>query len=115
MKIHVSIVDYLKAPRVESVLDAIERQTLSKKINTTIIDNSVCDRNFDTLKRRASKSKSVTLIKAANNIGYIKATNLTVDLSADYLVIINPDVVMQSEDCIEKCITAMECSPDIGI
>tara|TARA_R110001592_G_scaffold63586_2_gene194995 strand:+ start:954 stop:1763 length:810 start_codon:yes stop_codon:yes gene_type:complete len=115
MKIHVSIVDYFKAERVVASISCLGNQTLAENINVTIVDNSEDQHNFSVLVSAMNGNKMVTLIQSHENLGYTKATNLSVDSSADYIVLLNPDIQITDSSLIEGCINCLEGDPRLGV
>ena len=81
MRIHISIVDYFKAPRLIESLQALEQQSLFDLCQVTVFDNSVDDENFIKLNEYIKHKKNISLIRSSFNRGYTKATNLSVDFS----------------------------------
>lgn len=115
MKIHVSIVDYFKAPRLIESLKALERQSLFSSCQVTVFDNSVDDDNFNRLNEYISQKSNIALVRSSHNRGYTKATNLSIDFSADYMVLLNPDLILSSDDCIKQSVEILQKKQDIGI
>lgn len=115
MKIHVSIVDYFKASRVLDVLKCLEEQTIYNKLSITLVDNSVCERNFNTLLSVAKKNSKLMLVRQKKNVGYVSATNFSVDSSADFVVLLNPDVLLKDHSLIEECVNEMLGNNRVGV
>src|SRR5699024_10761026 len=115
MNISVSIVDYFKASRVCSVVDALSKQTWYKFCHVTIFDNSVDSKNSEILNGVRSRFDKVDLVVSKKNIGYVKGTNASVDLDSDYIVLLNPDVILADPGSIESCIKCLEDDPGIGL
>ena len=72
MKIHVSIVDYFKAPRLIESLKALERQSLFSSCQVTVFDNSVDDDNFNRLNEYISQKSNIALVRSSHNRGYTR-------------------------------------------
>ena len=115
MKIHVSIVDFFKAPRLIESLKALEQQSLFNCCQVTVFDNSVDDDNFNRLNEYIRGKSNITLLRSSHNRGYTKATNLSMDFSADFMVLLNPDLILSSVDCIRESVEILQKEKNIGI
>jgi GT2 family glycosyltransferase len=115
MKIHVSIVDFFKAPRLIESLQALEQQSLFDCCQVTVFDNSVDDDNFIKLNEYINHKENISLVRSSFNRGYTKATNLSIDFSADFMVLLNPDLILSSAECIKESIEILQGTQDIGI
>ncbi|BCX67105.1 MULTISPECIES: glycosyltransferase [Pseudomonas] len=115
MKIHISIVDFFKAPRLIESLKALEKQSLFEFCQVTVFDNSVDDDNFIKLNEYIKNKKNIVLIRSSFNQGYTKATNLSVDFSADFVVLLNPDLILSSENCIKDSIEILQNHKNLGL
>jgi GT2 family glycosyltransferase len=115
MKIHISIVDFFKAPRLIESLKALEQQSLFEHCQVTVFDNSVNEENFVRLNEYIKNKKNIVLVRSSFNQGYTKATNLSVDFSADYVVLLNPDLILSSENCIKDSIEALQRHKKLGL
>lgn len=115
MKIHTSIVDYRKAVKVIPTLAALLSQELDGNLQITILDNSESNANFDTLAGACRNVANLTLIRSRRNTGYTRATNNSVDSSADYIVLLNPDVVLEDPRTLKKAIRILQENVRVGI
>lgn len=115
MKIHISIVDFFKAPRLIESLKALEQQSLFDCCLVTVFDNSVDDDNFIRLNEYIQQKKNISLVRSSFNRGYTKATNLSIDFSADFIVLLNPDLILASANCIQESIEILQHSDSIGV
>ncbi|WP_081803533.1 glycosyltransferase [Halotalea alkalilenta] len=115
MKIHVSIVDYFKGRRVEKTLDALLAQRIDGRLIATVIDNSCSNDNFFVLSKKISALRNVTLLRSHSNLGYTRGTNLSVDASADYIVLLNPDVILEDPNTLARCVDLIASDESVGI
>ncbi|WP_448107019.1 hypothetical protein [Pseudomonas azerbaijanoccidentalis] len=115
MKIHISIVDFFKAPRLIESLKALEQQSLFEYCQVTVFDNSVDEDNFVRLSEYTKNKKNIVLVRSSFNQGYTKATNLSVDFSADFVILLNPDLILSSENCIKQSIEILQGRDDLGL
>lgn len=115
MKIHISIVDFFKAPRLIESLKALEQQSLFEYCQVTVFDNSVDENNFFKLNEYIKSKKNIVLVRSSFNQGYTKATNLSVDFSADFVILLNPDLILSSTNCIQESIEILQGREDLGL
>lgn len=115
MKIHISIVDFFKASRLIESLEALEQQSLFGCCRVTVFDNSADENNFNELNEYIKHKDSINLVRSSFNRGYTKATNLSVDYSADYVILLNPDLILTSTDCIKQSIEMLQSTPNLGV
>ena len=115
MKIHISIIDFHKSDRVQILLDSLAKQSLYSSTSICVLDNSNCSENFKTLYNSASNKSNISLIRSKENLGYTKATNLSVDSSADYIFLINPDIILPNNKTLEQCIEKIQSTPKTGV
>lgn len=116
MKISVSIVDYNKGPRLLGTLKCLDSQSISKFMDVIVIDNSPNDSNHKCYSDFAKAcSLSVKIFRPRKNIGYTVATNSSVDVLSDYVVILNPDVHLTNPSTIEYCIEYLNLNSHVGI
>lgn len=113
-RMHVSIVDYFKAPRVVLAIAAIPEQVSGVHLHISVLDNSCSSANFQVLMDRVNR-KDVTLIQAQRNTGYVTGINLSVDWSADYIVLLNPDVILAEADVLGETARFLDRNVDVGI
>jgi GT2 family glycosyltransferase len=116
MIISVSIVDYNKGQRVAESLQYLEQQSVSNMMNVSIVDNSLDFSNtlkYTSLARNLSLN--VNVFRPSKNIGYTVATNSSVDVLSDFVVILNPDILLKDEKTIENCIDYIVQHEEVGI
>lgn len=116
MRISVSIVDYNKGLRLIDTLRYLDSQSVSKFMDVIVIDNSPDDLNHKCYSEFAKKcSLRTKIVRPCKNIGYTVATNASVDVLSDYVVIINPDIHLKNPNTIESCIDYLNLNPNVGI
>lgn len=115
MKIHASIVDYRKAEKVIPTLAALLAQETDDSLQVTVLDNSNSRKNFDILLGACCTAPNLTLVRSKQNTGYTKATNNSVDSSADFIVLLNPDVILDDPQTLKKAMAILREHPRIGI
>lgn len=116
MKISISIVDYNKGARLVESLFYLSKQSLSHCVKVTIIDNSFCVENTKNyLNYIKNLNMDVSVCRTNKNIGYTVATNASVDLTSDYVVILNPDILLKDENTLQYCIDYLSKHNDVGL
>ena len=113
-RLHVSIVNYFKASKAVIAANCLPRTVGCYDVKMTVIDNSCCASNFRTLCEGLSDSNA-TLVRAMSNLGYVAATNLSVDWNADYILILNPDVVLSDRRTLEQVVQFLDSNPLVGV
>jgi GT2 family glycosyltransferase len=106
--ISVHIVTYNSGKDIMKCIDSILRQTYPIS-DIIVVDNASTDNTLEILAQY-----DVTLIKNNNNLGFAEAHNLAIESSySDYVLVLNPDVVLQ-EDFVEKIIVTASKCPEVG-
>jgi GT2 family glycosyltransferase len=80
----------------------------------SILDNSCDEDNFNTLVRGISRDR-VSLVRSKSNIGYSRGINLSVDWSADYVVLLNPDVIVSDQETWSEVISILDADESVGV
>jgi len=76
-----------------------------------VVDNDSTDGSIDMLQKKFGK---IHLIANTENVGFSKANNQAIRLAkGTYILLLNPDTVLP-EDCLTKCLSFMEKTPDAG-
>ena len=112
---------------LERVLQAMQaaaevaKRSMPVSFEITLIDNSnsssICSQIECWLNdlRPRLPDWSVSLVRAAGNIGYGSGNNLAIDKSnSDYHIVINPDVFVEA-DALAQCLHFMEADPGVGL
>lgn len=93
-----------------SCIESIQKLEYEEKY-IVVVDNASDNQNefFDCLKKRFQDEQNIVYLKSLKNLGYAKGNNIGIDyaknkMKADFICVINPDVVIQSSDYIERCI-----------
>lgn len=110
------IVDYLKADRIiENTRSLLEQDNRPPDTIISIIDNS-CNRENSEKLSRLSTYENVHIHINSRNSGYISACNdAVVPYDAEYIILVNPDIVWNDKNTLSGLIEFMKKNPDIGI
>lgn len=108
------VVTYNGSQWIEKCLGSLMASSVPLKI--LAIDNGSTDNTVECLKENFPQ---VAIIETGKNLGFGKANNIglrrAVKERADYVVLINQDVWLTSNDTIEKLIEVNESNPEYGI
>lgn len=118
MKISVSIVDYGKGSSVLENIVALSKQTFSKYLSIIVVDNSEDLTNtshYLDIEKTSENFNSISIIRPNKNVGYTLGSNISVDLSSDFCILLNPDIIIKDQNLIEKCILHFNKKKDIGL
>ncbi|MBI1220669.1 MAG: glycosyltransferase [Rhodobacteraceae bacterium] len=115
IRVGVVAVNYHKGTRLVQVLGALRHQTLATGLKVIIVDNS-CAANEEELLRGAVQP-SEQLIINSENAGYTRACNVGARavLPSDYVLLLNPDIIIDDPGAIETLATCMATNPTIGV
>ena len=114
-KISIVILDFLKSKRVVESVAAIERQQTDFSVEIIVADNSCNPENAAKL-RELESYENVKLIFNEKNLGYTRGCNAGArQATGEYLLILNPDIVMREPDSLQKLLDFMERNPQIGM
>jgi len=116
IKLTVIILDYFKASRVIENVSLLENQEVDFKFKIVVIDNSCDKQNADILEKSLKNFSNVELVVNSKNLGYIKAHNVVKDkIEGDYLLILNPDILLRETTVLKKMVAHMEANPNVGL
>lgn len=114
-KLSIIILDYLKSRRVCENVESIFAQKVDFPFEVIIVDNSCNPLNAEKL-MTLKKFHGVKIFINEKNLGYIRAYNLGVKHShGEYLLILNPDIIMRDPHTLQKLVKYMEHHPEIGV
>lgn len=115
IKASIVILDFQKSRRVCENVESIRRQKVAFDYEIIIVDNSCNAANakkLDTLRGLPN----VRVIGNAKNVGYIRGNNQGAALArGEFLLIVNPDIIWQDRQTLQKLVDFMEKHPEIGI
>ena len=117
-KLTIIILDFMKAKRVLKNVRLLYEQKVDFLFRVVVVDNSCNGENANTLKEGLKKyiESGLELKINKKNNGYIQAHNRVVKNSkGKFIAIINPDVLLEEKDSLQKMIGFMEKNPDVGI
>ena len=114
-KATIIILDYFKAKRVkENVLSFLKQKT-DFSFEIIVVDNS-CDEGNAKILEELKNLSNVEVIINKKNKGYSKAYNdIARKTDSKYLFIVNPDIVCDDENSLQKIINYMDENKNIGI
>ena len=111
MKLSVIIVNYNVKYFLEQALLSVRKASQALAIETWVVDNNSVD---DSVQMVQEKFPEVKLIANKENVGFSKANNQAIPVSAgEYVLLLNPDTVVE-EDTFEKCVAFMDAHPQAG-
>jgi GT2 family glycosyltransferase len=113
MQLSIIIVNYNVKHFLEQCLFSVLKaaQSLPGGVEITVIDNNSTDNSIAYLQ---PKFPTVRFVANHENLGFAKACNQGLQLSAGkYILFLNPDTILP-EDCFQKCIAFFESYPDAG-
>jgi GT2 family glycosyltransferase len=108
-KISIQIVTFNSGGQIEKCLESLQKNSPDSEV--IIVDNNSTD---DTLEK-VKKSK-IKIINESGNLGFGKAHNLAaIRAEGEYLVILNPDTILQTKNGFEKITEILENNKDFGL
>ena len=111
MKLAVIIVNYNVKYFLKQCLESVYNSTSLWNIEVYVVDNDSKDGSVEMVVESFPKVK---LIANKKNVGFSTANNQAIkETNADYVVLLNPDTLVQS-DSFEKVIKFMDEHPDAG-
>ncbi len=111
MKLAVIIVNYNVKYFLKQCLESVYNSTSLENIEVYVVDNDSKDGSVEMMVESFPKVK---LIANKKNVGFSTANNQAIkETNADYVVLLNPDTLVQS-DSFEKVIKFMDEHPDAG-
>lgn len=115
LKVSIVILDFLKSKRVAENVNNIQKQKTDFDFEIIIIDNSCNEENRKKLET-LEHFDNVQLIFNEKNLGYTKANNKAAKRAkGEYVLIVNPDIIIDKEDTLQKIVDYMQSNPEIAI
>lgn len=114
-KASIIILDFFKSKRVVQNVESILRQKINFPIEIVVVDNSANPENAKKLEP-LRHLPNVKLFVNDQNVGYIKGNNQGVKRTkGDYILIVNPDIIWDDENTLQKMVDHMDSNPEIGV
>jgi O-antigen biosynthesis protein len=111
VKLAVIIVNYNVKYFLKQCLESVYNSTSLENIEVYVVDNDSKDGSVEMV---VDSFPKVKLISNKKNVGFSTANNQAIkETNADYVVLLNPDTLVQS-DSFEKVIKFMDEHPDAG-
>jgi len=111
MKLSVVIVNYNVSCFLEQALTSVYKALAHVEGEVYVVDNNSVDNSLEMVR---SRFPQVHLIANKDNVGFSRANNQAIRVSAgEYVLLLNPDTVVEA-DTFEKCIRFMDATPDAG-
>lgn len=111
MKLSIIIVNYNVQYFLEQTLLSIQKAASKIEHEVWVVDNHSVDGSVQMLHQ---KFPNVKLIANQENVGFSRANNQAISLSAgEFVLLLNPDTVL-AEDTLERCLQKMEQDLKIG-
>ena len=105
------IVNYNVKYFLEQCLHSVRKASHNISSEVFVVDNNSVDGSCAMIRE---KFPEVHLIENNENLGFSKANNQAIRLSAGrYILLLNPDTVIE-EDTLTRCLGHMEKNPDAG-
>ncbi|MGC6415446.1 MAG: glycosyltransferase [Bacteroidia bacterium] len=110
-KLSIVIVNYNVRHFLEQVLKSVELAVKNLDVEVWVVDNNSVDASMEMVK---IKFPWVKTIENDENVGFSKANNQAIVKSnSDYILLLNPDTVLQ-DDTLEKCLNFMDEHSGVG-
>jgi GT2 family glycosyltransferase len=111
-RVTIAVVTYRSRPELPGCLDSILASSIPAKV--VVIDNGSSDGTLELAQQYALKHDNVVALASGGNIGLSAANNLVMPhLEGDYVLILNPDTVLQP-DTLATLVGAMDRDSTIG-
>ncbi|MBN1599596.1 MAG: glycosyltransferase [Bacteroidales bacterium] len=111
MDLSVIIVNYNVRYFLEQCLHSVLKAAVNIRCEIIVVDNNSVDGSCQMV---TAKFPDVKLIANNENVGFSRANNQGIKISAgEFILILNPDTIVQ-EDTFVKCLQFMRVNPDAG-
>lgn len=115
-KMTIIALDFMKGQRLVDGINLLMQQKADFNFKVIVIDNSCNQQNADILRKGLEKYENVELIINEKNSGYPKAHSDVMDrVEGEFVMILNPDILLKDQETLVKIIAYMEANPEIGI
>lgn len=109
----VSIVNWNTREELAQCLESVVAQDGSVSYEVIVVDNESSDGSVEMVRERFPQ---VRLIENKRNLGFGTAHNMAIRLSGSrYMLLLNPDSVLQEPDALAKVVSYLDANRDIGI
>jgi len=116
IKATVIILDFMKGARLVEGVRFLMAQEAGFDFKVIVIDNSCNEKNAHILREGLREYKNIDLVINEKNSGYPKAHNDVKDkIEGEYVMILNPDILLKDKNSLAKIVAYMEVNPEIGI
>ena len=118
MKVSILIVNYNTETYIHSLLVSIINQSMIKKNFEIIISNNVQNTNLTQMieKNSLDQKLNIKVLQMISNIGFGRAMNEAAKASrAEHLLIINPDVLLDDINYLDKMLDYLISNPNYGV
>lgn len=111
-KAAVCVLNYLNYKETMDCVDSILQQK-GCTYQIIVVDNGSDNDSYSSLKEKYSGNRKVTVIRANRNYGFAKGHNIGIHYArkhfgADYVLLLNSDIILAEENYIAKMINADE-------
>ncbi|MFQ3549060.1 MAG: glycosyltransferase family 2 protein [Armatimonadota bacterium] len=114
IKLTISIVNWNTKDELENCLNSILNQKCNFEFDIIVVDNASTDGSVEML--LDCFSDKIKLIKNNQNLGFGKAHNQSINQSeSEFILLLNPDCYLISEDVLQKIINYIDSDSGIGI
>ena len=111
VQLSVIIVNYNVKYYLEQCLESVRRASQGLQVETFVVDNLSSDGSIAYLRERFPE---VTFIENKENVGFARANNQAIRMSAGkYVLLLNPDTIV-AEDTLARFIAFMDTHTDAG-
>ena len=111
LSLSVVIVNYNVKYYLEQCLESVRRASQGLQVETFVVDNLSSDGSIAYLRERFPE---VTFIENKENVGFARANNQAIRMSAGkYVLLLNPDTIV-AEDTLARFIAFMDTHADAG-
>jgi hypothetical protein len=118
MKMSIVILNYNTYEMTLNLISNIENICKDKNIDIVIVDNCSQNESTEVLQKESKNNTRYKFIKSEHNGGYATGNNIgikyAIDNDADYILVSNNDIEIESFDVIEKMLRLMEDNERIG-
>jgi GT2 family glycosyltransferase len=110
-------VTYNNEDKIEKLIDNLENVTSNMyTFDIYVVDNGSDDDTVDLIKNKKKEFKNIELIIPIENKGFGAGNNAVIpNLSSDYHILINPDIIIKDTNQIQKMVEFMENNRDVGL
>lgn len=118
MKLAIVILNFKTYEMTLKLIENIVHIAGENDVEIVVVDNASPNESSDVLSAQSVASRRFTFIRSSENSGYAAGNNIgiryAVKNGADYILISNNDIEIESYECISKMIQMMEKNKKIG-